>query len=234
MLFCCLNIVNSAVVNLDCTQIEQSFALQTQEVYAGEFTCLPTTANGSRTLLRFATVLNNLNSEPVRLTPYNHPIHLLYEFSSGSTVLRAGYVNVTCLRDTSCGKNPMRFMHCKVGGIGAGCNMTLNHHLDCQWVDITGLFINAPYTLELQLAPGIGGAGAGIIDTTPCTFTVWPNTLSYITVGGWQMQLGVFLGLTGLPVLFIIVTCVLHHMQKPPNFNVKHRQMYRNIQYKME
>jgi hypothetical protein len=112
--------------------------------------------------------------------------------------------------------------------------MSLERRLPCQWVDITDLLINNVYSLRLQLAPGIDGAGIGIIDTTPCEFLITPSDLDYLTIGGWRMQLGVFLALTGLPVLFVIVTCIMHDLQKSPSFHVKHKQMYRNIQYKQE
>jgi len=220
-------------VNLDCAQIQESFVLQTQEIYAGEFSCLPSTANGTRTLLRFSTVLNNLYDEAVRLAPYRNPFHILYQLNSSSTILRAGYLNVSCLRDTTCdGKR--RFYYCGVGGLGPGCNMSLDLRLPCQWVDITDLSINTVYSLRLQLAPGLSGVGVGVIDTTPCQFYVTPSSLDYHTIGGWRMQLGVFLALTGLPVLFIIVTCIVHNLQKSPSFHIKQKQMYRNIQYKQE
>jgi hypothetical protein len=226
-------IVNSAVVNLDCAQIQESFVLQTQEIYAGQFPCLPDTANGSRTLLRFSVVLNNLDDTAARLTPYRNPFHIIYQFNSSSTVLRSGYLNVTCLRDTVC-DGPRRFMYCGVGGLGPACNMSLDRRLPCQWVDITDLLINNIYSLRLALSPGLSGAGIGVIDTTPCQFYVTPSSLDYLTIGGWRMQLGVFLSLTGLPTLFIIVTCVMHSMQKSPSFHIKRKQMYRNIQYKSE
>lgn len=221
------------MLKLDCSQIESSFALQIEDIYAGQYPCLPNTANGSRTLLRFATVLNNFDNTSVRVAPYRTPLRIVYQFNSSSTLLRAGYLNVTCLRDTECAGR-MLYWNCWVGGLAPGCNMSLDRRLSCQWVDITGLLVNFPYTLKMWLVPGLGGVGADVIDPTPCQFGVVPGNLNHLTVGGWQMQLASFLTITGVPVIFIIVTCVLHDCRKTPSFNIKRNQMYRSLHDKWQ
>lgn len=221
------------MLKLDCAQIESSFALQTEEIYAGQYPCLPKTANGTRTLLRFATVLDNLFNESIRVSPYSTPLRIAYQFNSSSTVLRAGYLNVTCLRDTQC-TGRMLYWTCSIGGLASGCNMSLDRRLPCQWVDITGLLINMPYTMKLWLIPGLGGVGASVIDPTPCQFSVVPGNFDYLTVGGWRMLLASFIAFTGMPVVFIIASCIVHDLQKTPAFHVKYNQMYRTLHDKYQ
>lgn len=224
-------IVNSQVVNLDCVGIQDSFVIQTQEVFAGQYPCLPTTSNGSRTLLRFATVLNNLNSVPVRISPYKLPVRILYSMSFSSVVVRSGYLNVTCLRDTFCGKRPPRYTRCDIGGLNSKCNMSLDHRLPCQWIDITGLLINNLYDIEMSLIPALDGSGMAQIDTTPCTFSVVPANFDTLTVGGWRMMLVSFLVILGIPVVVIFVTCLCHNMRKPGLFSVYDKSLYNHIKW---
>lgn len=128
----------------------------------------------------------------------------------------------------------MLYWTCEIGGLAPDCNMSLDRRLPCQWVDITGLLINLPYVLKLWLVPALDGSGTGKIDPTPCQFYVVPGNLDHLTIGGWRMQLASFVAFTGMPVLFLIVSCIMHDLRKTPEFHVKHKQMYRSLHYKYQ
>jgi len=226
-------IVNCATVNLDCAQIAASFVLQTEEIYAGQFPCLPTTSNGTRTLLRLETVINNLNDAEIRIAPYTDPFWILYQLNQSSTILRAGYINVSCFRDTICPRRDSRFQHCHVGGMGAYCNMTLDRRLPCQWIDVTNLTLNNYYSIRMQLNSGLSMPSTGKLDATECNFYINLANLDTIQVGGWRMLLAAYIAFTGFPLVVLILSCIMHSMRKTPSFRVVERRMYRNIKTKL-
>jgi hypothetical protein len=168
-------------VALDAAKITDSLLCRDEEIYAGEFSCLPDTANGSRTLVRMAVALYNPTECDYSFQP-QAPLRIFYDLSSSTEVLRSGYFNVSCVRDSSCYKSAKipateRFMFysaCNTGGISANCTSYLSHRAVCQWVDITSLSLAVPYTLTLQLQPSVDGLGAGIVDTTPINITFTP------------------------------------------------------------
>jgi hypothetical protein len=168
-------------VALDTAKITESLLCRDEEIYAGEFSCLPDTANGTRTLVRMAVVLHNPTECDYSFQPQT-PLRIFYNLSDSTQVLRSGYFNVSCVRDSSCYKGHRAtaierfefYSACRTGGISANCTSYLSNRAVCQWVDITSLPLEVPYTLTLQLQPSVDGLGAGLLDETPINITFTP------------------------------------------------------------
>lgn len=172
-------------VALDSTKIADSLVVHNEEIYAGEFSCLPTTANGTRTLLRMAVAIHNPTDCHHSFQPYEAPVRLFYNVSDSlDIVVKTGYFNISCIRDTTCSGvhsilNPDRVLHtaCRTGGLSANCSLYIPSRAQCQWVDITELSLSSGYVLTLYLQPSLDGIGSGILDETPINIDFVPNSL---------------------------------------------------------
>jgi hypothetical protein len=191
--------------------IQKSLVYKQEEVFAGQYSCLPDSANGTRKLVRFALYLNTNTSTIVRLEPYTNPLRLNYWLYDvyGNLRLRS-YLNVTCVRDTACQKeDQFTFWSC-IGGISHGCQTILSSKTACQWVDITNLSVYTQYTLSLQLQPSITGLGVDVVNQTIVNVTFIPSALpSGVTVTTANTVISVLVFLVPLSVMYILaMVCI--------------------------
>ena len=203
----------SNAVGFDTSRVVQSLQLDTTEIYAGQYPCLPDTANGTRTLIRFAVAVVNPTECSYYFQPYEEPLRVNYTlFDAANVTLRQGYFNVSCVRDSICPEhNEVRFFTCTNSGLSPGCTLLISNRAFCQWVDVTGLMLDNPHTLELQLQPSLLGLGAGVLDETPILLSFVPSALrrdTAISTTNTVLVLLVFLvPLTAFYVLSFVYLC---------------------------
>lgn len=198
-------------LNLDSVAIQKSLVYKQEEVFAGQYPCLPDSSNGTRKLVRFALYLNTNTTSIIRLEPYTNPLRLNYWLYDvyGNLKLRS-YLNVTCVRDTACQtEEQFTFFSC-LGGISHGCQTILSSRTACQWVDITNLSIYTKYTLSLQLIPSITGLGLDVVNQSIVNVTFIPTALpSGVTVTTANTVISVLVFLVPLATMYIFaMVCI--------------------------
>jgi hypothetical protein len=179
---------NAAV--FDTERMTASLIFKKDVIYAGEFSCLPPTSNGTRHLIRFAVAIFNPTNCSIRFHNYPSPLRINYWLYDSFAVLKsASYFNVSCVRDVFCPVDPEQalqafqaredshFLNCQVSGISTNCTFYTSHRIACQWVDITGLSPTDTYTLSLQLQPSVDGLGIGLLNESIVNFTFIPSQL---------------------------------------------------------
>jgi len=180
---------NAAIFDRDT--MAASLIFQKDVIYAGEFTCLPPSSNGTRHLIRFAVAIFNPSNCSLRFQNYPSPLRVNYWLYDASDMLRsASYFNLTCMRDVRCPFDPEQalqafqaredshFLNCQVSGISPNCSFYNSHRIACQWIDITGLSPTVSYTMSLQLQPSVDGLGIGLLNESIVNFTFIPSQLS--------------------------------------------------------
>jgi hypothetical protein len=178
--------------------MEASLTYTKTVIYAGEFTCLPTEANGTRSLIRFAVSIFNPSNCSLRFQNYPSPLRVNYWLYDATPTLRkTGYFNLTCMRDVHCPIDPEQalqafqtershFLNCQVSGISPNCSFYNSNRIACQWIDITGFSAATTYTMSLQLQPSITGLGAGLLNESIFNFSFIPSQLppGYVATPG--------------------------------------------------
>jgi Lysyl oxidase len=166
------------IINLNGTEIEKTFYIDTIVTHKEQFECYDTNITGKRALLRFDIVINNFSNESARFTPYVRPLKLnyaLYDLTAGSYFVQS-YINISCIRDTTCygldegNSNEMTpfFYPCDHSGISSNCQQRAWASGDCRWIDITGANLFHVYRLTISLEKPIELAEArGGVDSTP-------------------------------------------------------------------
>jgi Lysyl oxidase len=166
------------IINLNGTEIEKTFYIDTIVTHRDQFECYTSNITGKRILLRFDVVINNFSNESARFTPYVVPLRLnyaLYDLTSGSYFVQS-YFNISCIRDTICygldegNSNEMTpfFYPCDHSGISSNCQERVWAAGDCRWIDITKANLFHVYRLTISLEKPIELSEArGGVDSTP-------------------------------------------------------------------
>jgi len=165
------------IINLNGTEIEKSFYLDTIVTHKEQYECYTSNITGKRLLLRFDVVINNFSNESARFIPYVRPLKLnydLYDLTAGSYFIQS-YFNISCIRDTFCygldegNSNEMTpfFYPCDHSGISSNCQQRLWAAGDCRWIDITDANLFHVYRLTISLEKPLELAEArGSVNTT--------------------------------------------------------------------
>jgi len=132
-----------------------------------------------------AVAIHNPTKCHYSFQPYETPVRLFYNISNSmDTVVKSGYFNISCIRDTTCtgahqllDPNRVLYTACRTGGLSANCSLYIPHQAQCQWVDITELSLTSGYVLTLYLQPSLDGVGSGILDDSPINISFVPNSL---------------------------------------------------------
>ena len=192
--------------------MQASLRLLEQEIYSGEYPCIPTYHNGSRRLVTFAVALRNSGNESVHFSPYDTPVRVNWWLESPvNTLLSSGYFNLSCVRDTTCdgGESALQFFVCQTGGLSSNCSTYLNTRTPCQWVDITGLNPWLTYWLRLSLRPSIDGLGNGTLDQGNVTLTFNPSQLKKTNIADTTATLLLMMAILVPNLTYFIVLLII-------------------------
>ena len=202
-------------LTLNGTETGKTFFLDSMVMHKGQFQCMEEGVKGSRLLLRFDVVINNLSNDSAIFYPYDNPLQLHYRLSDVTlgNYSKTGYFNISCIRDTFCygldegNSNEMSTFYyaCVHSGMSRNCQQRVYGTGDCRWIDITGLDILHLYNVTLNLVnPASPGAVRGSVDSTPWSTVISLRTIQRNTEPSSFKLISSILLFSGTPVIALI------------------------------